>query len=221
MKKIITSILILYSFAVFSQKRVDQTELLKSLTIWKKESDKMSGTFWIPNSYWRIALEENANVSKESIDLIEKAFKDYLILCAIDLKIGNGTNMTFKPKYEIEKSLTVIDINKNVYKPLSENEINYDTKNLLSSISPMFAQMFGEMGKGMHFFVFKIKNNKGINIINEFEKGELIVNHSGNSFEWILPLSALIDDKFCPIDNKKMNGNWNFCPIHGKELKSK
>lgn len=221
MKKIITSIIILFTLTAFSQKKVDQAELLKSLTIWKKESDKMSGTFWLPNSYWRIALEGNANVPKESIDLIENAFKDYLILCAIDLKIGNGTNMTFKLKDEIEKGLTVIDINKKKYRPLSENEISYDTKSFLSSISPMFAQMFGEMGKGMHFFVFKIKNDKGVNIFNEFEKGALIVNHSGNTFEWTLPLSALIDDKLCPVDETKMNGNWNFCPIHGKELKSK
>lgn len=221
MKKLLTSILILCSLTVLSQKKIDQTELMKDLIIWKKSSGKMTGTFWIPNSYWRVALEGNPAVSKESIRLIENSFKEYLILFAIDLTLGNGTNMTFKTKNEIAKSLTVIDINKKKYKPLPEHEINSDAKNLLSNISPMFAQTFGKMGEGLHFFVFKVQNDNGVNSINEFEKGRLTVHHSENIFNWTLPLSAVIDDKYCPIDKEKMNGNWNFCPIHGKELNSK
>jgi len=221
MKKVITSILILCTLTVFSQKKIDQTELMKDLIIWKKSNGKMSGSFWIPNSYWKIALEGNPNVSKNTISLIEKSFKDYIILCAIDFKVGNGTNMTFKTRSEVEKNLMIIDINKKKYKPLSESEIKSDTKKLLSSISPMFAQTFGKMGEGMHFFVFRVKNDKGVNIINEFKKGSLIVHHSENIFKWKLPLSALVEDKYCPIDKEKMNGNWNFCPNHGKELKSK
>lgn len=218
MKKI-TLILLLTGFTFFGQKKIDQTELIKSLTISKKNNNKLSMTFWIPNSYWRIALEGSTNVPKESISLLEKTFEDYLLICAVDIKIGSGASMSFKPKPELEKSILLTDLNNKVYKPLPESEINYDTKNLLANISPMFAQMFGKMGKGMHFFLFKIKDNKGINIINEYEKGEFTVEFSENKFKWNLPLSALIESKFCPIDNKEMSGNWSFCPFHGKELK--
>jgi len=220
MKKL-TLILLLTSFTFFGQKKVDQSELVKDLTIWKKGNNKMSGTLWIPNSYWRIAFEGNTNVPKSTIKMFEKAFEEYVLISAVDIKIGARGNMTFKTKLELEKSLTLIDSSNKEYKSLAESKITYNTKNLLKNITPMFSQMFGKMGKGMHFFLFKVKNNKGGTIINEFQKGKFIVEHSQNKFKWNLPLSSLIDKKKCPVDNKEMNGNWSFCPFHGKELITK
>ncbi len=220
MKKL-TLILLLTSFTFFGQKKVDQNELIKSLTISKKNNNKLSMTFWIPNSYWEIALAGNANITKETINLLEKTFENYLLICTVDIEIGSGASMNFKSKSELKKSIFITDINNQIYKPLSESQINNTTKSMLKNISPMFAQMFGKMGKGMHFFLFKIKDTKGENIINEFEKGEFTVEYSKNKFKWTLPLSALIDSKYCPIDNKEMSGNWMFCPFHGKELISK
>jgi hypothetical protein len=220
MKKL-TLILLLTSFTFFGQKKVDQTELMKSLTISNENHNKLSVTLWIPNSYWRIVLEGSPDVPEESISLLEKTFDNYLLICSVDIEIGSGASMDFKSKPELQKIISITDINNKVYKPLPDSEINYDAKNLLKNMSPMFAQMFGEMGKGMHFFLFIIKNDKGENIINEFEKGEFTVGYSDNKFKWTLPLSALIDKKYCPIDKMEMNGNWNYCPFHGIELKDK
>lgn len=220
MKKL-TLIILLTSFTLFGQKKINQTELVKDLTIWKKQNNKMSGTLWIPNSYWKIALEGNTNIPKNTIEMLEKAFEDYVLICIVDIKIGARGNMTFKTKTELGESLSLIDSNNKEYNFLNESEISYNTKSLLKNITPMFSQMFGKMGKGMHLFLFKVKNNKGENIINEFKKGSFIVKHSQNKFNWNLPLSSLIDKKKCPVDNNEMNGNWNFCPFHGKELVAK
>ncbi|WP_196886382.1 hypothetical protein [Aureivirga sp. CE67] len=222
MKKTITLILLLFSISIFAQKKViDQNELMSDLWKWNKHNDNdMTGTLWIPSSYWRIALTNSPDVTPETIDLIEESFKDYVLICALKMEqISNGTNVRFDSEEIIRKNILIKDINGRVFKPIPDEEVELSTRMLLSNLKPFFAQTLGKMGQGMHFYIFEVKDSSGVNIINEYEEGEFSVLHSGNEVKWDLPLSSLIDDKICPIDNEAMNGKWKFCPFHGNELK--
>jgi len=33
-----------------------------------------------------------------------------------------------------------------------------------------------------------------------------------------MPLACLMPDKYCPVDDLKMKGDWLFCPYHGVKL---
>ncbi|MET2986128.1 hypothetical protein [Aureibaculum conchae] len=218
--KIITLILSLFLFLNnYGQQKskVNQIELISDIQIWDKDNDKMKLSFWIPSSYWRISLEGNSDISEEIIEKIESTFDDYMVLCLADIEV-NGDNLTYTSKSDLEKTATIIDKNKKSYTPLSDEVIPHETNEILKSIKPMFAQMFGQLGKGMHFFLFKVKYENNENIINEFKEGEFIVKHSGKEFKWTLPLPALLPNKYCPIDNEEMKGNWVFCPFHGEKL---
>ena len=220
MKLFVVTCIFFIGLNLYSQKisKVDQTELIRELQKWNKTNDNMSFSFWIPNSYWRVVLSENKQVPKEFIDKIESVFKNYILLIVGDLKIELDGTMTYTEESFLRKSISITDkLGENHY-PLSSNQITPDTNDFVNYIKPMFAQMLGQMGKGMHIYLFDIKNQKNENIINELETGEFIVKHSEKEFKWNLPLVSLLETKYCPIDKEEMKGNWNFCPIHGIKL---
>ena len=135
-----------------------------------------------------------------------------------DIEIHTGGTMSYTDKFDLEKSTSLVDQNGKTHLPLSAKEIPSETLTTLKGMSPMFAKMLGKMGEGLHFFLFKVKDKKKKNIINEYQEGNFIVKHSNKEFKWSLPLPSLLPNKYCPIDNQEMKGNWTFCPFHGENL---
>ncbi len=220
MKNLIFFILLFISFSVFSQekKKIDITEYIKEVQIWNKEGSKMALTFWIPTSYWRLALEGSPNVTEESIQLIEQTFEAYLFVCVLELTMDAGAEMTFKEESQIRKGLYARAHGNKVLLPLKDKDIPETTLYFMETMKPMFEQMLGQMGKGMHFYLFDNQDKNGNMLVDEYEKGSLIIKHSDHEFNFELPLVILLPDKFCPTDNAVMKGNWNFCPMHGVKL---
>jgi hypothetical protein len=221
MKVIIFNLLFLSCISVFGQVNSDVNlfEYIKEIQKWDKTGDKMALTFWIPNSYWSIALSSNNQVPPETIKQIENAFENYVFICALDVLINSDGTMTCTDESELSNTISLVDNNGKIYLPLSDNQISPMTKTLSSGIKPMFVQMLGQMGKGMYFYFFEVNNTNHKNLINEFEKGGFTIKHSNKEFKYILPLVTLLPPKFCPIDNEQMKGNWNYCPIHGVKIK--
>lgn len=201
-----------------SSKKIDMTEYVREIQIWDKQENNMSLAFWIPSSYWRIALEDSPQVTPELINQIETAFEDFMVVCALDLDINLDGTMTFTKEQDLRKSISILDSMGNDYFPLTNEQLSPEALSFSDAIRPMFAQMLGQMGQGMHFYFFKIKDSDGVNIINEYEKGRFTIKHSNREFKYSLPLVTLLPPKKCPIDSADMKGNWNFCPIHGVKL---
>jgi hypothetical protein len=201
-----------------SSKKVDLTEYIREIQIWDKQGNNMSLAFWIPLSYWRIALEDSPQVKPEQITQIEKAFEDYILVCALDLDINIGGTMTFTKEQDLRKSISILDSLGNIHIPLTNEQLSPVALFFSESIRPMFAKMLGQMGQGMNFYFFKIKDQYGANIFNEYQKGRFTIRHSNREFKYLLPLVTLMPPKKCPIDSVKMKGNWIFCPIHGVKL---
>lgn len=216
----IFTILFIISTNLFSQatKKVDLTEYIREIQIWDKQENNMSLAFWIPSSYWRIALEDSPQVAPELIDQIEASFENYMVVCALDLDINLNGTMTYTSEQDLRKSISILDSIGKSHFPLTNEELSPEALSFSEAIKPMFAQMLGQMGQGMNFYFFKIKDSDGVNVINEYEKGSFTIKHSDREFNYLLPLATLLPPKECPIDNAEMKGNWNFCPIHGAEL---
>lgn len=213
----------LLSFSSFCQwsKKVDLTTYINEIQKWEKNENNMSLTFWIPNSYWRIALQDSPEVTPEMIQQIEMAFQDYVIIIALDMEMSMGSSMVFRKEPEMRKSISIIDSQGNKYFPIKEDDLEGSALMFKDAIKPMFVQMLGKMGQGMHFYFFEVKDKEEDNLINEYEKGKFTVKHSNYNFEYSLPLSSLLSPKKCPVDNLEMNGNWNYCPTHGVKLDKK
>lgn len=79
--------------------------------------------------------------------------------------------------------------------------------------------MLGQMGDGMHFYLFKVQDENGNPTIDEYKEGSFTVKHSDKEFNYTLPLVALMPSKICTVDQAEMKGNWKYCPFHGNLLK--
>lgn len=55
-------------------------------------------------------------------------------------------------------------------------------------------------------------------VVDPTTEGVFAVRLDGETYQWDLPLSSLLPEKVCPVDNAPMDGSWKFCPWHGKEL---
>lgn len=198
---------------------IDQIELIKDLQIWDKEGNNMTLAFWIPTSYWRIALSESENTMTESIDLLEEIFGNYVFISIADLTIDSyDASLSYTPDSIIRQTISITD-NKDIqYLPIPQEEIPFNERYIIESLKPMFKQMLGQMGEGMNFYLFEVKDSEGNNIINEAEEGQFTLAYAEHNFTWNLPIPSLLPPKYCPVDNEKMKGNWNYCPIHGEKL---
>ncbi len=209
--------IILSSFAQ-EEHKVDLTELLKDIQQFESNDGNMEMTFWIPRCYWRIALEGRDEIAPETLGLIEDAFKDYELVCVLYVESNLDGTFDFTSEPKMRKDLIIKDSDGKKYKPLDTDELSEQVIYFDAMIKPMFSQMFGQMGEGMHFYYFEIKNKNDDNLINEFEASEFFVYHSNKEFKFSLPLPSLLPPKNCPIDNEEMKGNWKYCPIHGEAL---
>ncbi len=220
LKTLFISVILCITVSAASQEteNVNLIEYIKEVQKWNKQSNEMTLSFWIPNGYWELALKDNPQITQAVINQIKDAFKDYVFVCALDLDINNNGTMSYTPESDLRKTIFIKDNTNKQYDPLDKEEISSDALSLSEAIKPMFAQMLGQMGAGMHFYFFKITDEKGNPTINEYKKGEFTICHSGREFKYNLPLVTLLPPKVCPIDNASMKGNWDYCPFHGVKL---
>jgi len=198
--------------------QISLTDFVKDVQQWKKEDDKMRLAWWLPGVYWEIALAGNKQIPPGTVEQIQTALKDYVVICAADITINVDGSIDFVPDGELRKTITLYDMSGNTHLPLPDDAVSTEALALAESLKPVFAQAIGQLGKGMHIFFFTVQDDKKNNLIDEVKKGEFKIVHSNSEFKWILPLGTLLPQKLCPSDNEKMMGNWSYCPIHGVKL---
>lgn len=215
----IFSLLLVHQF-LFGQTNpeVNLTDYIKEVQIWTKEQNNMSHTLWLPTSYWDLALKDNPSIPKQTVTQLKNTFKDYIFLCALDVTINSDGSFSFTSESDLRKSLYLQDSSGTKYYPLNSADISSDAKEFSKMLTPMFSQMLGQFGSGMYFYFFKVKDKKGNNLIDEFKTHDFNIYHSNKSFNYNLPLVALLPPKVCPIDQEEMKGNWLYCPFHGSKL---
>src|SRR5690606_10910855 len=120
----------------------------------------MSMVWWIPTEYWRISLKDYGGISQETIEQVEILFEDYLVLWACDLSVNPDGTMNFASEEEIGKSITVLVGDSLEYFPLADDQIDAEVLTVAESMKPIFAQTLGQMGQGLHYYFFKVKDEE-------------------------------------------------------------
>lgn len=185
------------------------------------DADKMTLVWWIPEEYWQASLGQDATVSVEQLAEFIKVLRPYNVFVVADGRIGAFGGVTYKPEGEIRKSIQLVDREGNKYSPVSEEKVDADTKNFLSIMRPVLANMLGPMGQNMHFYLFPAMNKEGKPIMEAKKEGGFTLKMGRSNFQWKLPLGSILPPKVCPIDGEELNGAWKYCPWHGETLKLK
>ena len=199
--------------------KIDVNKLAQETQQMSQSTNEMTMVWWIPEEFWRLSFEQDPNVTEAQIEDILKVLRPYMLLVAVDGKIGTFGGVTYSPKESLQNTIKVIDKEGNRISPLSENKIDSDLKNFLQMMKPIFVNMIGPMGQNMHFFVFPAKNKDGHPIAVARKEGAFSVMLGERNFKWRLPLGSLLPPKVCPVDGEKLSGAWHYCPWHGVALK--
>lgn len=207
------------SLSFAQDRKVDINALTQETQKMSQSANEMTLIWWIPEEFWRVSFEKDPNMTASQIEEFLKVLRPYMLIVAVDGKMGAFGGVSYKPKATIQNSIQMIDREGTHYRPLSDENIDADTKNFLSMMKPVFVNMLGPLGQNMHFFLFPPKNKKGQDVAVAKREGAFSVKLDKREFKWRLPLGSLLPPKVCPVDGEKMNGAWKFCPWHGVELK--
>jgi hypothetical protein len=204
----------------FSQdSQIDLNSLTQETQKMSKNRDEATLVWWIPEQFWRTSFSQNPNMTGAEVEEFTKIIKPYILFVVVDGKIGSFGKVDYKSESDIKNAIKFIDSQANIYKPLADEEINADTKNLLAMIKPVFANMLGPMGQNMYFFLFPANNKTtGLDIIDAKKEGSFTVKLGERSFKWELPLASLLNPKTCPVCLRTLSGSYKFCPYDGTKL---
>ena len=206
------------SLSFAQDRKVDINALVQETQKMSDRSGEMTLIWWIPEEFWRASFEQDPNMTAAQTEEFIKVLRPYMLIVAVDGNIGTFGGVTYKSETTIRGSIQVIDSHGTRYRPLSNENIDANTKNFLAMMKPVFVNMLGPIGQNMHFLLFPAKNTMGKNIAVAKSEGAFSVQLDKRVFKWRLPLGSLLPAKICPVDGEKLSGAWKFCPWHGAEL---
>jgi hypothetical protein len=207
------------SLSFAQDRRVNANALIQETQKMSLKPDEMSMVWWIPEEFWQVSFEQNPNIKAAQAELYINFLRPYMLIAVADSKVGSFGTFIYKSETFIRNSIRIIDSQGISYGPLSDEKINYGTKNFLSMMKPVFVNMLGPMGPNMHFFLFPSKSETGQSIAVAKSNGFFSVKLGEKEYTWRLPLGSLVPPKICPVDGEELSGGWKFCPWHGAELK--
>ncbi len=204
------------SFAQIKSENVELTDFIRDIIITQKDGDNMKQIWILPKEYWAIALKDSSYSNQETLDEIKMLLNDYLIISALDIDLGVLASMKSN---EIEISLR--DKNNKMHYPIEMENLDEDVTLIINVLKPTLAKMIGNLGEKLEFFVFKNIAADNTEILTPYKSGNISVLLNESEFKYKTPFGSLVKRKKCPVDGEKLNGNWDFCPWHGKKLKYK
>jgi hypothetical protein len=214
-------VFILSSGATLAFSQDSQIDLNALIQETQKRSDKpgeMTFIWWIPEEYWQASLAQNPNMTATQIEDFVKVFRPYTIIAVVDGTIGSYGKVEYKAETDIRGNLAFMDGKGNKYLPLTEEEINADTKSFLTMMKPMLTNALGPLGENMHFFIFPARGQDGQETAAAKKEGTFLIKLGEREFRWKLPLGSLLPPKICPTCHEELNGAYKYCPWDGTQL---
>lgn len=198
---------------------VDQTKLIKDLVKSEAVNNKTYMSLWLPEVYWEFMVGQGVLTELQYEEFISMT-KGYSIFFVFAGSL-NDENTLWDADSET-KLLKQIQITYNgkVYTPLKDKQLTVELRDFSETMQPMMTQMFGSMGNGFRYFFFDIRDSNQECIVDPLKDSDLKIKIDNDvTFTYNLPFPSLFEDKKCPVDSEEFPYNYNYCPIHGNELK--
>ena len=148
-----------------------------------------------------------------------QAISDVNIFAIADGKMGAFGAIDYSSNDELAKKLALVDTEGKPLAALTEEKQSAATRNMLAVMKPIFANMLGEFGKNISFFVYEGKAKNGSRRIDPTKQGLLVAKLNSEEFRWRLPLGSLLPERICPKCGEILPGNYNVCPFDVTPLK--
>lgn len=204
---------------VFAEKAsIDLMALTQETQKMSQKPDAMTMVWWMPEEFWLASLSQNPGVRTADTEQFMKVIRPYVMIAVVDGTMGPFGGVTYKSEEYIRANTRLIDAQNNSYVPLTEMQLNADSKNMLQMFKPIMVNMLGPMGQNCHFLLFSSKTHDGRRIADAKGKGQFKVKLGQKLLTWRLPLDSLIPSQVCSGCKQECKGSWSFCPWCGTKL---
>lgn len=203
-----------------AEESINLSELTRETQKMIQKDNQMSLLWWIPEEFWRLSLEQSAAGGERTSQFLE-VLRPYIVLVAVDGKIGPMGGMTYRSEEDMRGALSVADARGNRFRPVGLMDVAPDAKNLTAIMKPVFANMAGPLGKNMHMVLFPAVDKEGKRIADAAARGSFTVFLGEREFRWRLPLGSVLPSRTCPSCGENHSGAYDYCPYDGTRLGGK
>jgi hypothetical protein len=204
----------------YGQENIDLEAMIQETQKMSRAPDEMTLVWWLPEQFWQASMAQDPTVTKAQVDQFLETIRPYTMIAVVDGRIGAFGGVTYKSEEAVRTSVKIKDDKGWSYTPLSESEVDPDTKNLLQILKPIIANLLGPMGQNMHFILFQSKTKDGRSIADATGEGMLNIVVAEKEFKYRLPLGSVLPPKYDPKTGEKFPGNYTYNPFTGSKLVS-
>jgi hypothetical protein len=220
MKSLIAAVVVVLCVLAMPARAEEQTleQLIRETQQFTKDGPQhLILVWWLPTEFWNRSAEKNPNVTPEIHEQLLSVVRQYTILAVLDARLSPLGTMKGVNEDEIAQSIT-IKSGSTVMHPLARSEWSSELAALLQIMKPLLSNMLGQMGQNTHFVVFDGNAPDGNRFADPTRPGRFTVTLGGSTFDWKLPLGAVLPVKFDPDTGDRFPGNYRYNPFSGKEL---
>jgi hypothetical protein len=179
--------------------------------------------WWMPAEFWSVALGNEKSLTAAQTEEVMKILRQYTFIAVVDGEVG-GAAISFLDREAVAKSLSVdvLDATGKSRKVVPLEPVPEDVKPLLSVLVPAMGAAMGNLGRNLHFFVFKDQVDD-VRLFSPLVAGSVVVKLSGRekrpdiSLTIERPIDSLLVPRLC-ANGKPAHVSWIYCPWDGKKL---
>ncbi|MCP3904018.1 MAG: hypothetical protein GY715_10325 [Planctomycetes bacterium] len=198
--------------------KIDLNELMNETQIMSGDPNRMAMVWWIPSEFWQASMGEDPTVAQRDIDQIVETLRGYTVVAAVDGTLGPFGGVDYRSETDVRSTIQLRDVHGHTHRPLGDDKVKADARNLLQMMKPAIANILGPMGENLHFFFFPANGETEKPIVQPKQRGNFSVVLGHEELQWRLPLGSILPKHSCPKCTEKLSGAFSFCPWDGASL---
>lgn len=215
MKRLLPTLLLALSCHVPAS-AVNVQDLIQDTQRLNQEANTMTLVWWVPAAFWEESMRSNRNLTDDQIAAFVATLDEYSTFIVIRANIGLMGSFDFADREDLADNLRFV-VGDAELAPLALKDLNGDARNFFTMMKPMMAQMLGQMGEGMEFFIYP-NRIAGEVLLDPKREGHFQFSAYENDFEWRLPLGSLLPPATDPATGETFPGNYRYNPFTGSKL---
>lgn len=196
---------------------VDQSALIRDLTLTRNVDGRLTMSMWMPDEFWRITLNSSGRMTDKGIADYIAVMHPYILVAVMDAQRGI-TAFRYTDTDTLVNETTIEDSHGSTYRPLAPESVAEDIRNLIQSMRPLLANMMGTMGQHMEFLVFQNMDNAGHLIADPMSDGSLTLHVGAATMRYRLPIGSMLSPAIDPKTGESFPGSYHFNPYTGGKL---
>ena len=174
----------------YGETRLDMAAIVKEVEILKNVDSTMTMVMWMPEEYWRAAIQSTGKLTDKGADEFLKAMRPYTMFAVLAADTGPMGAFTYSSPDQLRKNIKLEDSAGAFYEPLDPQTLNGSMKNLLQLLRPILTNAMGPMGTNMEIVLFPATTKAGTRIADATHDGYFIVHLNGLPFRSTCPWAA-------------------------------